>query len=467
MNERSHTPTGRLVVVAWALWTAWAAADPMDDYHRLCGGPLASMQTMPACEALATRLQAIESPTREERLAALRAGNVAGNGTIAFCTGLRQHLESYPDDPDALGDLALCADEDANRIALLKRALEIDAGNYHALSSLLFFAWHSGDATEMEPSALAGHRAALYDLARARAAERATDFPRDFSSALVLQELLVAARYQVDAAVRSSEFGVAAATRARLRRDAGLDSLDFGGREPCDGWKSCPRGGRGDSLHLACLPLLISIGLEDVCLSAIEALAASAAAAGTAIPDDVLRAAETGAHELRRNACGELHGWRPSAPGGNPTLDGRCLGAATQTPSVARLRAALEDHRGTWSSEHYRVHAQGFLGDAARLEGLRRALGADPGNERAKCALAAALAARGRPGEAASVLGDGDPACLEEAGNFWRSFTYLDRDDYEAWRERRRTDPAVLEATRQRSARYRKAAEDAGFLPAD
>ena len=44
------------------------------------------------------------------------------------------------------------------------------------------------------------------------------------------------------------------------------------------------------------------------------------------------------------------------------------------TDDLARLRAVLERHGGVRSSEHHRGHAQGFLGDGDRLEGLRTAL---------------------------------------------------------------------------------------------
>ena len=80
---------------------------------------------------------------------------------------------------------------------------------------------------------------------------------------------------------------------------------------------------------------------------------------------------------------------------------------------MARLRAVLEHHGGAWSSEHHRVHAQGFLGDGARRDGLRAALRADPENARARCDLSRALS-REDPGAAADVLGGGgDPSCLE------------------------------------------------------
>ena len=97
---------------------------------------------------------------------------------------------------------------------------------------------------------------------------------------------------------------------------------------------------------------------------------------------------------------------------------GECWREATETHAVGRLRAVLEYHGGTWSSEHYRVLAQGFLGGDDRLEGLRGALRADAGNARARCELATALVARGDPAAAAAV-GAVDPECLERGDFAW------------------------------------------------
>lgn len=137
MNERiTLTPPTALVVAALALPAA--AEGAMDDYYRLCGGPLASMETMPACRALADHLEALGSPTREERLAGLRARSVAGGGDVPFCAGLGHHLHLHPDDAEALVDQALtCTDDTGELAALLRRALDIDPHNYHALDSLL------------------------------------------------------------------------------------------------------------------------------------------------------------------------------------------------------------------------------------------------------------------------------------------------------------------------------------------
>ena len=410
MNERI-TLLAALVVAGLTLPAA--AGGAMDDYYRLCGGPLASMETMPACGALADRLEALASPTREERLAGLRSRSVVDNDDAAFCAGIGRHLHIHPDDAEALVDQAItCTDDTGELAALLGRALDIDPRNYHALDSLLLLAWTWGHDMGVDSGSLARHRATLYEVAKARAAVQAAEFPRAFSSFMVWQDVLGAARYIVDEADRAGDPRAADAIRARVRRDVGLDSLDFGGDETCDGWKNCPRGGRGDSLDLACQPLLLSIGLEDVCLSTVETLASASSAAGTEIPGDVLRAASVATRKLRGIACGVLHGSTAARPPGN-AVDGCDGPAATESADVTRLRAVLEHHGGRWSSEHHRVYAQGFLGDNARREGLREALRLDPGNARAGCDLARALSPDD-PDAATAVLGEGgDRSCLE------------------------------------------------------
>ena len=84
------------------------------------------------------------------------------------------------------------------------------------------------------------------------------------------------------------------------------------------------------------------------------------------------------------------------------------------------------------------MYAQGFLGDAERLDGLRTALLLDPNNARARCDLALALAARDKTDEAREVLGDGDPTCLE---NVKRGFTWVDHKDFLKALERERNRP--------------------------
>ena len=86
---------------------------------------------------------------------------------------------------------------------------------------------------------------------------------------------------------------------------------------------------------------------------------------------------------------------------------------------MLRLRAVLEHHGGAWSSEHYRVYAQRFLGDGPRRDGLRAALQANPENARARCDLARTLV-RDDPKAAVAVLGEkGDPSCIEYRQHVW------------------------------------------------
>ncbi|MYF29270.1 MAG: hypothetical protein F4029_11570 [Gammaproteobacteria bacterium] len=89
--------------------------------------------------------------------------------------------------------------------------------------------------------------------------------------------------------------------RARVLEDAGLAALDFDGVGECsgDGWSDCQRGSRGDNLALACQPLLYEdLGLEEVCLSVVEKLAASASADGS----NILGHTRFRSHVCRRNS---------------------------------------------------------------------------------------------------------------------------------------------------------------------
>ena len=160
----------------------------------------------------------------------------------------------------------------------------------------------------------------------------------------------------------------------------------------------------------------------------VEELVQEASDNGTTVPDHVLLQVESMVRTLRDRAC----------PGMILARDA-CRGPlATTTDSVARFQSLIKHHGGTWSSEHHRVYAQGFLGDAERLDGLRTALRLDPNNARARCDLALALAAREKTDEARYVLGDGDPTCLE---NVRRGFTWVDHKDILEALERTRNRP--------------------------
>ena len=379
-----------------------------------------------SCARLANRLAAVERPTGAERLALLKSRAVlAGSDGFAAddCAGLAAIAADHPDYAYALYFLSYCVPAVADQpggessVALLRRAAEIEPDNYLVLERLLLLveghppeaAGLSGRVSDIDPGSLAAYREAMYEAGKARAAwwqavlkDAEPDDPpaEDLLQATVWEGPLFAGRIIYAAAMREGDLAAAEALQVRLRRDLGLEALDYGAESA------------RASLALACDPALYGyLGLEDVCLSGVEKLAEQASADGLPLPGYVLKVVDHATEHLRRAACAASKG---ASPVGNLILyPGECQGPeATETAAVSRLRAVLEHHGGAWSSEHYRVHAQGFLGDDNRLEGLRAALRADAGNARARCDLAAALATRGDTA-GANALGDVDPECLE------------------------------------------------------
>lgn len=391
----------------------WASPVPtgaMADYHLQCGwGPTYSEA---GCAALADRLEALEGPSRDERLALLLsrrivAGRGGEPGAGAFCAGVRAIVADHPDYAEALSRLAsYCADY-GEGIALHRRALEIEPDNHGALRSLLHVIAlfpHLEQVHEIDPGTLAAYREARYEAAREREAweaAAATAASKDIDPRWVWDDLFAAAAGIVEAALREGDLDAAEAVRARVRRDAGLDELDYS---------------VAGNMVLACQSVYV---LGEFCASAVERSAEHAAAEGLPLPGAVLAVVEDATGRLRQLACAESIGASPFY-GMLALPPGECEGPeATETAAVRRLRAVLEQHGGPWTSEHHRVHAQGFLGDGARREGLRAALRADPGNERARCDLAPALT-REDPDAAAAVLGEGgDSSCLEGGPHIW------------------------------------------------
>ncbi|MDE0036662.1 MAG: hypothetical protein OXU77_03760 [Gammaproteobacteria bacterium] len=411
--------------------TSWAGPVPegaMADYHVQCN--FGTTHSEAACAALVDQLRELQHPTRVERLALLKARDMLarhrGSPVLEgeLCAGVGAVVRDHPDYAEAVYYLAVdCSAGRDEFMARLRRVLEIEPDNYDALSTMLSLAegfWGEGrlpgpDVPDVAPETLATYREALYEAARERVAWKASIYPKKHDG-VVWQDLFRAAGRILAAADRAGDDEAAEALRARIRRDAGFDTLDYG---------------EDGTLALACQPISL---LEEVCLSAIEKLAAVASADGLPLPGDVLEVVGDVTERLRYRTCsvslsGDTYG------GGMTVLSGdQCRGAeATESSAVARLRAVLEHHGGAWSSEHHRVHSQGFLGDAARLDGLREALRADPGNARARCDLTRALAARGRAVEAHGLEG-GDTDCPTD--DPLSGFTWVDRDDYVAWLER-------------------------------
>ena len=410
-NGMTTIKATRLGLAGCLLWAAAPWADPvptgpMADYHVHCNWGQISSEA--ACAALADRLGGVERPSREERLALVWSRNrLRGASSISraeACSATEAIVAEHPDYADALFRLSRCAHmglrqtgaDDA--VALLRRAAESEPDNYLVLRHLLRIAGQGGNAAGIDPGTLVTYRESLYAAAKARLDWRRAVLPEEAEPTRVWSELFDAAFLIYDVAWREGDLDAAEALQVRVRRDVGLDDLENGAETP-------------DILALACL-YPPEIGLEEVCITTIERLAGQASTDGLPLPPAVLERVERVNGRLRREACAASTG--QSQRGLLILSPGVCEGPeATETAAVARLRAVLEHHGGAWSSEHHRVHAQGFLGDGARRDGLRAALRAGPENARARCDLARALS-REDSEAAADVLGEGgDPSCLE------------------------------------------------------
>ena len=400
------------LLCAAAAWAAGAEhpvpSGPMADYAAHC--TWGRLSAKGACADLADRLGAVEQPARDERLAHVWSQLETGAlGTAEACSATEAIATEHPDYADALFLLSRCAVMGLrgvdDSVALLRSAAESDPDNYLVLRHLTE---PFTDAAGIDPGTMAGYRESLYAVAKARVAWRRAVMPKAVVAAephRVWSELYNAAHGIYEAALREGDLDAAEALQVRFRRDAGLDDLAHGAEDPA-------------SLALACR-YPIHLGLEEVCVAAIERVAERASADGLPLPPAVPQWVARMTEHLRREACTASMG--KSRHRGLLLLPpGACEGPeATESAAVARLRAVLEHHGGRWSSEHHRVHAQGFLGDAARRDGLRAALRADPENVRARCDLARALRIED-PEAAADVLGEnGDPSCIEYGQHVW------------------------------------------------
>ena len=348
-----------------------ATADPVEEYGRACEAPhfeALSVLTHPGdmrtvdwdaaarpCKAFIQRLEAEPEADASARLALFKARYWLGGypERKERCAEVADIIDSLPDDADALYEWSYCVDDD-ERIALLKQLAEM--GHPKSRSRLVRLFEHTGDYYGIPPETLARHAVWLYEDAR------------------YVADRYLAARAIYKMALDTGDADAAKAIQGRLVHDHGLDALAY---DPAH---------RGESLERACDRWMFDMDLEErLCLPALEALAAAALARGEAIPDDVLLRVD--------EAFGESEAKAYFAGGGNDT--------------GARLAAILGPHPETLrSSEHLRVLAETTTprGSPERVAGLRRAVEADPGNLRARCGLADALALTGVADAEAAAL---------------------------------------------------------------
>jgi len=353
-----------------------SAADPLADYEEYCEAPIfehlskvlhpsrKEYETLgkagraaakATCWAYVERLEAESRPTAEQRLALLVARGQLGSGPSAepFCDEIRTIETELPDHPEVLYELYHCTEDDIVGITLLRRALEIDPNNRAALRALTMRIRHTGDTYGIEPATLLRYGTTLYQMSE------------------YAGHKISAARSIFAVAVFTDDRETAAAIRKRIRRDLGLDALDYGPER------------RAGSLQRACGGALFYLDLEDICLSAVEKIAADAAAVGEPIPREALR------HMAKAFERWNYAHWS----------------TGPKTGAAARLKAVLEAHPQK-SSEHHRVLAQTAPVWSERIARLRRAVETDGGNLRARCDLAEDLAYTGARVEAAAQYAD-------------------------------------------------------------
>ena len=270
---------------------------------------------------------------------------------------------------------------DESLISGLKATLEVAADHERGLDFMVHKVRAIGYGYGVDAAALAEYATTLYGITG------------DLGAAEAVHE----------AALDDGDPVRAEGIRARVRRDLGLDALDYGPQQ------------RGDSLALACSDGLFRLGLEDFCLAALETLAATAADRGEIIPSDVLGHVGDAFGLLRSQAL------RAGSKQRNEReLLGDRLVGVRETKLEARLRAVLDAHpEPLRSSEHYRARAAGAQSWGRRIETLRRSAGIDGGNLEARCELAHALAVTGSLGEARTLYADlalaDDQPCAAEA----------------------------------------------------
>ncbi len=385
LKSRLRSIRARLLLLLPCLlalpWWGAVFADPSAEYYRACqhasidhavsaphlitrrefnerlaeGG----LRAQASCAALFARLSQLTDPTPEERLALFEAASWIGeDGDGDYCGMAQPLIRALPDNnPDALQLRTACTEDREESLSLLLRSLEADPRHPRHRAGLKYLHLMVRGGAEVDSKTLLRHWNTRYEI---------TGFP----SAKIDRAALI-----YTTAVEAGEREAAEEIRARVRGDLGLDSLGFERREA--------------ALELLCDRAVFELDLENLCTGAMERLAAESAALGDPLPPDILRPLD-GAIRLISDTR------LPIGGGGGPE----------EREALSRLQTVLDrypDHLK--SSEHLRVHAEGFLEGPERIESLRRATRLDPGNVAARCGLAGTLE-RSAPREAWSIYAD-------------------------------------------------------------
>lgn len=219
----------RTVLVLVFVGAGAVAADPLVDYEKACEAPYfarlsAVAHPSPeenetlfdaawsasdvACSRLVKRLAAISDPSPEGRLALIKARAWLGEYTEEQrCDEVQALAGDLTGQTAGLYELAQCAATDVERMSLLQKVLDLDPRHHDALKSLTGFVSHTGDDHGMDTKTLDQHRRTFYEVAK------------------LVDYKITAAMHMHKAA---NEAGGREAIRNRLRRDLGLDAMDYG-----------------------------------------------------------------------------------------------------------------------------------------------------------------------------------------------------------------------------------------------
>ena len=383
----------RLLPCVLALpWCGAVLADPSADYYRACEHAAfdhalsaphiltraefnerraeGRRRAEDSCAAFVARLARLPDPTLEERLALFQATRWIGEDGD-YCGAAMPFAQALPDNSaDALQVRSVCAADREASLALLLRSLEADPRHprhHSGLKRLRWKVWFGGAEVDAEVDAetLLRHWNTDYEIARS---------PGEKTSAAALIYAT---------AVEAGDQEVAEEIRVRVRRDLGLDTLEFKRREA--------------TLELVCEHAILELDLEELCTGGMERLAAESATLGHPLPPDILRPLE--------RIIRLISGIRLTSGGG---------GGPEERDALARLQTLLDGYpEHLKSSEHLRVYAEAFREGPERIGALRRAVYLDPGNLAARCGLAKTLE-RTSPEEAWSIYADlaAEPADL-------------------------------------------------------
>ena len=237
-------------------------AGPLDDLDRYCYEPEAS-----ACTAFLARLAALADPGPEERLALISGRRFIGppdgyhaDAEKTFCEALGDLLRDHPEYGEVWYEFSHCVDDQGERVAMLETALAIDPMNSHAIGFLALTAehgWYDYSEYGIPAGQLIRYLMTGYETTQDK------------------QDKRTFARLMYRTSLESGHPEAARAVQHRVRRDYGLDSLDY------------TEHGRAASLETVCSFTMLYV-LTDACVGALESLFVAAATDGVPVPDDVI-----------------------------------------------------------------------------------------------------------------------------------------------------------------------------------